>query len=341
MSEFSIAQKQIADEQQVIAGCSEAVRKIAGEIAGISISAGGYSLNNILYKAGSNVSKEAEAVGKAADALGTILEMYASTESAQALEGMIISSHVDERVFLLLKNDENITDTENESGRDSGIRSSIGHGLFGYGIATLGTLLENYVTDLGAEAIADAIYAWMQQNVPSLFWDRGMVLALAGGGETLLSETPSWLASVVRAGSKWLVPVIGTAIDYGVQIWQGENAQDAAIKAGAHTLIGIGAHAGGAAIGAKIGGVIGSVVPGAGTAIGIAAGAVIGAAGSVAFDYVYDNWDEVSGWVGDRVQDAGNWLGKRAEDFGKWANDTGAAVGSFFRGMGNAFSFSW
>ena len=339
MSEFSVGINQIETEQQAIAACSATIGRIVGTLDSMDISLGGYSLRDSFSKVRSDVSKEASAVGKTAETLGIILGLYTATENMSAQDTQMISAYDYAQVQNTVQNDEN--PSEDDHGKDADIASSIGHGLFGYGIATIGTILENYVTDLGADAIAAGIYAWMQQNFPTLFMDRGMVLALAGGGEALLGETPSWLASIVRAGSKWLVPVIGTAIDFGVQIWQGEEAKDAAVKAGAHTLIGIGAHAGGAAIGAKIGGAIGSVVPGAGTAIGIAAGAVIGAAGSVAFDYVYDNWDDISGWVGDRVQDAGNWIGERAEDFGNWASDTGAAVGSFFEGIGNAFSFSW
>lgn len=228
-----------------------------------------------------------------------------------------------------------------------------------FGVMTLGTLLENFVTDLSAEAIANVIYSWTRQTFPVLFMDRGMIAALANGGEMLLAESPSWLTSVVRSGSKWLVPIIGTAIDYGVMVIQGEDTGDALIKAGTHTAIGLG----GAAAGAKIGLVVGTVVPVAGNVIGIVAGAVIGAAGSVAFDYVYDNWDDISewtgsrleeagnwigeraeeagNWIGDRAEEAGNWIGDRAEEAGNWLNDTGAAIGDFWSGLGNAFSFSW
>jgi phage tail tape-measure protein len=77
-------------------------------------------------------------------------------------------------------------------------------------------------------------------------------------------------------------PVIGGVIDFTAQVAQGEEVDDAAVKAVAHTGIGMAGMAAGAAIGAAIG----STVPGVGTVIGL----VIGALGGMAFDFVYDKY---------------------------------------------------
>ena len=212
-------------------------------------------------------------------------------------------------------------------------------GLWGFSIATLQNVLTGILQDKSAEAIANTIWGWLRENT-TLFMDRGMVAALAGGGEAFLTEAPSWLAGLLRGGAKYGVPIVGTLIDFTVQVVEGEDAGDAFAKAGAHTAIGIGS----AAIGAKIGAAIGSVIPGAGTI----AGAVIGAAGSVVFDYCYDNWDnivegagDILDSVGDWIEDAGDniggWLDHVGEGIEGWAQSAGNAVSDFFGGLGSVF----
>ncbi|MGM0214475.1 hypothetical protein [Enterococcus sp. AZ109] len=88
------------------------------------------------------------------------------------------------------------------------------------------------------------------------------------------------LTSVIRNGAKYAAPVIGSAIDFGMQKAQGESTGDALIKTGGH----IGAGLAGAAIGYAI------PIPGVGTAVGF----VVGVAGSMAFDWVYDNKKDIA-----------------------------------------------
>lgn len=65
----------------------------------------------------------------------------------------------------------------------------------------------------------------------------------------------------VRTGSKYAVLVIGTVIDLGFQVAQGENVVDAGVKAVAHT--------------------------------GISLASGVGVAANMAFDWVYDNKDKI------------------------------------------------
>ncbi len=214
------------------------------------------------------------------------------------------------------------------------ILNSIISGLTAFGMATLQEALTGIIQDKTAEAIADAAIAWIKQNT-SLFMDRKMVASLAGVGEAYLTQTPSWLASLIRGGAKYGVPIVGTLLDYTIQVTGGEESGDALIKAGAHTAIGFGAAAAGTAIvsaasgtaiGAKIGAVVGSAIPGAGTIAGAAVGAIIGAVGTVAFDYVYDNWDDIVEGAGNLIDTAGDWL-----------SSAGNAVVDAFQGLGSIF----
>lgn len=188
------------------------------------------------------------------------------------------------------------------------LRSILG-GLTAFGAATVQNVLMGISQDKSAQAMADALVMWLRENT-TFFMDRGMMAALAGGGTAFLTEAPSWLATLIRGGAKYGVPIIGTMIDFGIQVATGEDAGDALVKAGAHTAIGFGA-----AAGAQIGAAIGSVIPGAGTI----AGAVIGAAGCMAFDYVYDNWDDITQGVGEFFESAGDFI-----------SDTFQGLGSIF-----------
>ena len=120
------------------------------------------------------------------------------------------------------------------------------------------------------------------------------------------------------------IPIVGTAVDFGIQVYQGENATDAAIKAVSHTTIALG----GAATGAKIGAAIGTAIaPGVGTAIGVGVGFVIGVAGSMGFDASYDFGKE-------KVVNAAKEIGETVTNAGK---EIGGAVQGLFRGLGTVF----
>ena len=96
----------------------------------------------------------------------------------------------------------------------------------------------------------------------------------------------------VSGVAKYGAPIIGAAIDFTMQVNDGANIVDAGIKTSAHVAIGVGA--------AKLGSAIGSaLVPGAGTVVGGAIGFVAGVAGSMLFDFVYDNKDKIAKFVKD------------------------------------------
>src|SRR5690625_7331995 len=97
------------------------------------------------------------------------------------------------------------------------------------------------------------------------------------------AEKPSTLKSIVRTGARSGVPILGSALDFGMQVHQGEDIGGAVIKAGAHTAIA----ASSVVTGAKTGALIGTLIsPGIGTAIGVGVGFVLGVAGSMIFDTV-------------------------------------------------------
>lgn len=135
-----------------------------------------------------------------------------------------------------------------------------------------------------------------------------------------------------------ILPAVGSAIDFGTQLYEGEDVTDAAIKTGAHVAIGL---AGGKA-GVAIGAAIGSVVPVAGTAVGAAAGFVIGvgitAIGSATFDFLYDNREEIYESVKATVNSVGEKLNNVGKEIGKGVKKAGKAVAGFFSGLGSAFA---
>lgn len=210
------------------------------------------------------------------------------------------------------------------------IIKSILSGLRSFVIASLQEFLTGIIQDKSAEAIADAMIAWLRENT-TFFMNRGYLGALVQRGTSLITQTPSLLASLIRGGAKYGVPIVGTLLDYSIQVFGGEKSDDALIKAGAHTAIGFGAAAAGTAFagtaaGAKVGALIGTIIPGAGTLVGVIVGAVIGTVGTVVFDYVYDNWDNIMEGAGNLIDTAGDWI-----------SSAGNAVTDEFQGLGSVF----
>lgn len=132
------------------------------------------------------------------------------------------------------------------------------------------------------------------------------------------------------AGAKYGLPIIGGIIDFAVMKSGGESTKDALIKSTAHVGIGV-----------VVGAIVGSVIPGPGTvlgaAIGVAAGAAITTLGNMAFDCLYDNWDDiVSGvqkatdFVTDKVNDVVSGIGDAIGDIGN-------AICSPFQSLGALF----
>src|SRR5699024_5711752 len=111
-------------------------------------------------------------------------------------------------------------------------------------------------------------------------------------------KPPSVTSEMVRTGARHGVPIVGSIIDYSMQVAGGEDPTDALIKTGGHT----GAALIGASVGTAIGGPLGTVV-----------GAGIGMGGSWLFDQVYDNKDKIieraKNFVGDAVSGITDGLG--------------------------------
>lgn len=132
-----------------------------------------------------------------------------------------------------------------------------------------------------------------------------------------------WIAT----GAKYGLPVIGGLVDFGLQLAGGEEIGDAAVKATAHVGIGAG-------VSAAVGAIIGSVFPGPGTvagaAVGFAAGTIVTTLLNSAFDYVYDNWDDIKDYAQEKYNQVVGVLSDAADGIGN-------AVDGFFSGLGTIF----
>lgn len=110
-----------------------------------------------------------------------------------------------------------------------------------------------------------------------------------------MSILPEVSSGAVRTGAKYLPSFIGSALDFGFQVFvDGEDATDAAFKAGGH-------------------GVISTMAGTAGFAVGGPAGALLGVglayAGGKAFDWVYDHADDIREGASDLWEGTKNFVG--------------------------------
>ncbi|GAB3799624.1 T7SS effector LXG polymorphic toxin [Virgibacillus kimchii] len=187
---------------------------------------------------------------------------------------------------------------------------SIKSGVIATGAQFVKNAVSSKVTGKVADEVAESIVRWAQHNTEH-FVNRGLVAAPVNGNNVLFTEPPSNMSHAIRTGARYAPPVVGSAIDFGVQIYQGEDATDAAIKTGGHLAAG--------AIGAKIGTIAGGPI---GTAVGFG----IGIAGSMLFDVVYDNRAQIA----ETLSDVGSGIADGAKKVGE-------AVSGFFGNLGSAF----
>ncbi|MDE6434561.1 MAG: hypothetical protein K2L07_10065 [Lachnospiraceae bacterium] len=135
------------------------------------------------------------------------------------------------------------------------------------------------------------------------------------------------VGSKVATAAKYGLPVIGGIIDYACMRAEGQDVKDSLIKATAHVGIGL--------AGAAIGAAVGSVVPGVGNVVGAAIGFVAGVAittvGSITFDYVYDNWDDIK----ETAKEVGDNIVETAKDIEKTIEKGAKGI---INGIGNAVS---
>ena len=341
MARFSVQVEKLSKQQdrlyslqRQITSISESVDEIKTSVAAFPV---GGELVSSMGKTANQIMVNAQSMGVLANAVGSAVNLYSGAESG------ITQRHTDHYDIKLVSSVPKQTNP---------IMDNI---LIRGGVSTIQNMVENYVGEKGAEVIAESIMQRVMSAFPQLFVDRGLVYSLISGGTMVMAETPSWLVSMIRSGSKILVPSIGAAFDYSLQRMRGVDSKDALIKAGAHGVIGMGAQAFGTFAGAKIGAAIGTAIPV--PVVGTVVGAVVGAAGSVAFDFVYDHREEigkaivdtatnVTQWVSDTP--VGQWIGERAADVGnafesagRWIGETGAKIGNAFSNLGSAFSFSW
>ncbi|GAE95479.1 Lmo0069 homolog within ESAT-6 gene cluster [Gracilibacillus boraciitolerans JCM 21714] len=199
---------------------------------------------------------------------------------------------------------------------DKSVYDSIVSGLLNSGAAFVKNALTSKVTNEVSERIASSIVSWVQRNTWD-FVDPALAFQTVGGAVVTNGAPPSALTSAIRTGgARYGAPIVGSAIDFRIQIYNGEDATDAAIKTAGH----LGAGLAGAAIGSAI------PVPVLGTAIGFA----IGVGGSMLFDFVYDNKETIINGVKDFADEAVNTV-----------KDVGGAIGDatkgLFSGLGSAF----
>ena len=162
---------------------------------------------------------------------------------------------------------------------------------------------------------ADGLYLWVQKN-STTFMDKDLAALTTTGQIIDHAEKPSTLKSIVRTGARSGVPILGSALDFGMQVHQGEDIGDAAIKTGGHLAAG--------ATGAKVGLMLGG-------GLGFAIGFGIGVVGSMAFDWIYDNQDNIVETVKD--------IGEGIVDVGASAvASVGDAVTGLFDGLGSIFT---
>lgn len=203
------------------------------------------------------------------------------------------------------------------------VYQSIRDGLRHTGFAFLREAVVKQVTDTTSKAIADSMYSWLINNT-TIFMDRGLVGALATGGDVLIRETPSSFTQFVRGLTRPAVPIIGTALDFEIMKSRGESTGDALVKSVSHTAIALG----GAKIGAIIGTAIGPVGTVGGAAIGAAIGFVIGIAGNMTFDYLYDDRDKLINGAKKIVPN----VGEGAKKLGNCVCKTFGSIGSVLFG---------
>lgn len=320
MAEFSVNTKglkgQIGEEEKIAQELASIHRRLESQLKEIEGLGAGYRyIGDTVRHLISEVKQQEKGMNQLKTGLENIVKTYEDTEIR-----IVSAAPGNKRVPEAITSDEVMDEVEKayQDGRIDDetykyLRSLLG-GMLAFGTAAVQNVLMGILQDKSAQAIANSLVMWLRENT-TFFVDRGLMAALAGGGTAFLAEAPSWLASLIRGGAKYGVPIVGTMIDFGIQVATGEDAGDAIVKAGAHTAIGFGA----AAAGAKAGAVIGTVIPVAGPIIGAVVGAGVGAVGGMAFDYVYDHWDDITEGVGDFFESAGN------------------AAGDVFQGLGSIF----
>ncbi|MDE5416357.1 hypothetical protein, partial [Alkalihalobacterium chitinilyticum] len=200
---------------------------------------------------------------------------------------------------------------------DKSVYDSIVSGVINTGAG----FMRNAITEEVAKPIASAVNTWIKKNT-TFFMNRALVAAPISGNVITMAEPPSITSQTVRTGARYGVPIVASAIDFSIMVYQGEEVMDATIKAGGHLAAGL--------AGAKVGAIIGSAVPIGGTAVGFIVGGVVGTVGAFAFDWVYDNKDDI-------VKSIQNIGGSVVHTLSETGKNIGEAVSGLFNGLGSVF----
>ncbi|SDQ07305.1 LXG domain of WXG superfamily protein [Streptococcus equinus] len=257
--------------------------------------------------------------------------LYDSKYSGYMDEKILSSTNVPEAVMVTYKKSEKLDRNSQallkkaKEDRDKGVISkatyqSIKSGLASSGGSFLKELAQSKITDEAAEKFTKGALEWLVQNTQNTQY--AAVGALAGGGvhTVPIDVNPAYSRFVVGVAKHGTV-VVGSAIDFGMQVSSGEDVVDAGVKTGAHVAIGTAGAETGAVIGAELGAVtipVIGAVPGA--VIGGVAGVVISVGGAMLFDSTYDN--VIKPFVGNPKE---------------CMDDVGEAVSGFFNNLGNVF----
>jgi hypothetical protein len=202
-----------------------------------------------------------------------------------------------------------------------------------------GVLME-YGPTISVSMLTKALMKKVAEGLPelirkgtTLFMNRGMVAALAGGGNYLLTESPTFLTSVARGAVKYGTPILYGTFEFFRLKADGQDTVEAGVKAVGHTA----SVMAGMALGAKAGAVIGTAIPIpiVGTLAGVVIGGAVGAAGSFVVDWVYDNKDKIAQTIGNFANDVKN---KTCEVASNVKDGIGNAVSGLFGGVANVFS---
>ncbi|MBP1046055.1 hypothetical protein I6N96_07150 [Enterococcus sp. BWM-S5] len=95
------------------------------------------------------------------------------------------------------------------------------------------------------------------------------------------------------------MPLIGAVIDFGTQVYDGENLIDATNKTVLHAVSGV-----------IVGAAVTAVLPATASIVAvIGAGVVVGFVVNTLIDGIYDNKDKIPGMIGNGLKSVSNWVG--------------------------------
>ena len=218
---------------------------------------------------------------------------------------------------------------------DENTLNSIKSGILSGTGAFTKELIKSKITDEAVDKFTEASWKTLSQNINTMQY--GLVGSLAGGGGSIVSlDVNPGYANLIRSASPYVkyAPVgIGAAIDFGSQVADGESTTDAAIKTGAHVAIGVAGAAAGKIAGTAVAGALATSVIGAplapiaGIAVDFVVTSAISVGGSMIFDAVYDNKEEIIDWSSDKLMETKESL-----------DNIGDAISGIFSGLGSVFN---